>query len=238
MSIIYHNQMIQGSNEWLLARCGIVTASELDSLVTPLWKVKDGAAVESYVAFKLAEKWLGYAIQTFSGANMDQGKIRESEAIPAYVFQFDRDIQRVGLVVSGDGLIGASPDGMFYDGSGIEIKCPEPQKHTLYLLANECPKEYRHQVQGSMYVCGSDHWEFLSYCRDFPVLRVVVERDEKAMQAIAEAVALFHERFSAGWDRLVEANGGEPVRISQNTSATPLLDEYFETDWTKVTNGQ
>lgn len=220
----------QNTPEWLQARCGIVTASELDSLVTPkTWKVKDGAAVDSYVAFKLAEKWMGYAIQTFSGGNMDQGKVREQDAIPAYEFEFDRKIKRVGFVMSDDGLIGASPDGMFEeDNDGVEIKCPEPQKHTLYLLANECPTEYRHQVQGSMAVCGSDHWEFYSYCGGFPSLRVVVKRDEKAMQAIADAVGLFHERFAKGWERLVDANGGEPVRTPNVKSLTPILDEYFD----------
>lgn len=227
----------QGSEEWLQARMGIATASELDSLVTPLWKIKEGAAFDSYVAFKLAEAWLGHPIQTFSGGMMDQGKVREDEAIPAYEFLFKTTIKRVGFIISDDGLVGGSPDGIFEEQvafinedsgkppvdlvpgvgqikieSGIEVKCPEPQKHVAYLLVGECPKEYRHQVQASMYVTGAKWWTFMSYCRDFPIFTVVVERDEKAMAAIAEAAKLFRDRFDAGWAELVKSNGGEPVR--------------------------
>ncbi len=102
---------------------------------------------------------------------------------------------------------------MFDDGSGIEIKSPEPQKHVAYLLGGECPKDYRHQVQTSMYVTGAKHWVFMSYCRSFPMFTVKVDRDEKAMSAIAEASKLFRERFDAGWAELVKRNGGEPVRV-------------------------
>ena len=40
--------MAQGSVEWHAARMGVVTASEADCLVTPKWKVKEGAGPGTY----------------------------------------------------------------------------------------------------------------------------------------------------------------------------------------------
>jgi hypothetical protein len=215
----------QGSMEWLEARMGVPTASELDALVSPLWKVRESAGVDSYVAFKLAEKFRGYPIQTFQSGMMEQGEIREKEALPSYEFNYDCKIKRVGFILTDDGMAGCSPDGMFSDGTGIEVKCPEPQKHVLYLLGGECPKEYRHQVQGSMYVTGAATWKFFSYCRGFPDFVITVARDEKTMESIAEAIGLFHEKFDAGWVKLVAANGGrvpERPKPVEQAEPTPL----------------
>ena len=35
MTITYHPELIQGSDEWHAARCGLLTASEMKLIVTP-----------------------------------------------------------------------------------------------------------------------------------------------------------------------------------------------------------
>ena len=37
-----HAEMIQGSDEWLAARCGLLTASEMKLIVTPTLKILPG----------------------------------------------------------------------------------------------------------------------------------------------------------------------------------------------------
>ena len=39
----------QGSTEWFQARRGVISASEIDALVTPLWKVRTGEGVQTYL---------------------------------------------------------------------------------------------------------------------------------------------------------------------------------------------
>ncbi|MBE3117479.1 MAG: hypothetical protein IMZ50_01820, partial [Candidatus Atribacteria bacterium] len=72
--------MPQGSIEWLAIRSKYPTASEFDQLVSPVkLKVREGKSIASYVATKLAEKWMGAPLEGFTPtANMDQGTIRET----------------------------------------------------------------------------------------------------------------------------------------------------------------
>lgn len=204
----------QGSDEWFAARCGIPTASEFDALVTPVFKLRTGEGVETYLNRKLAERWSGFVPRDGGSFRMEQGTMLESEARPWYEFESGREIREVGFIVTDDGRCGCSPDGLFVDADeGIEIKCPAPHTQVGYLRGGELPKEYAAQVHGSMFVTGADRWTFVSYSRTLPKFVLVVERDEKAIAAIAEAIAQFNERFDAAWAKLVDINNGPPNRI-------------------------
>ncbi len=228
----------QGSDEWLRLRAGIPTASEFGALVTPLWKAREGDGVGTYLTKKLAERWLGSPLMTFSGGSMEQGSIREAEAKPFYEFTTGDLIESVGFVTTDDGRIGCSPDGLL-NGGGIEIKCPEPHTHVRYLIDGELPKEYAPQVYGSMLVTGAPRWKFMSYSRNFPPLVLTIERDEKIICAIRGAVEAFNEILDRAWAKLVEINGGdEPVRTVQRKPrkvadpfAAVTLDQELLREW-------
>jgi hypothetical protein len=200
----------QGSADWFQARLGIVTASEMDSIVSPTFKVRDSKGVKSYVARKVAERWLGEPLATFSGGAAEQGTFLEKEARPYYSARFDVDIETVGFVTSDDGTMGCSPDGMFADGTGIEIKSPQPEKHIAYLLAGVLPEEYGVQVHGSMLVTGAPWWTFMSYCRRLPPLILRVMRDPTIMAVMEAAVSRAASDIDAGYQTLLELNGGPP----------------------------
>lgn len=202
----------QRSDEWFAARLGIPTASELDSLVTPLGKVREGDGVQSYLSRKLAERWTEMPIEGGGSWSMEQGGFLEDEALPWYELRHNVDVTQVGLVLNDEGTFGASPDGLVMDGDrvryGLEIKCPQPPNHVKWLLGGEVPKDYLLQCYGGMFVTGAPAWVFLSYHRKFPPLVVRLERDEKMMSAIGEAVSAFADRMREGWDRLLLAEGG------------------------------
>ena len=188
---------VQGQGSWYAARMGVVTASEIDALVTPKWKVRTGDGVESYLTRKLAEKLLNWSPDQLQAFAVDQGKILETIAIPWYEFTYDTKVKRVGFCLSDDGRTGCSPDGLLPDGTGLEIKSPQPPNHIAYLLGGTVPDQYLPQVQFSIYVTGAPHWTFVTYNNQLPPLVVRVDRDEKAQAAIAEAVMLFNARFDA-----------------------------------------
>ncbi len=199
----------QHSTEWTQARLGVVTASEVDALVTPLWKVRAGEGVETYLYRKLSEKLLGWSPADLSGGGtwaMDQGNVVETIARPWYAFEYNCDIQTPGFIVSDDGKIGCSPDGLVGDDCGLEIKAPQPPTHLKYLIANEVPKDYLPQIHFSMLVTGRPRWMFVSYSRQFPPLVIEVKRDEKIIGALNDALESFFERFDAihaqvkGWN--------------------------------------
>lgn len=209
---IYHVE--QSSLEWLALRSGVVTASEADSLVSPTFEVRKGAMPASYLAQKLAEKWIGGPLPGFMGVDMELGKILETEAIPAYEFENSATVERVGFITNDAGTIGCSPDGLLGTDGGLELKCPLAATHVKYLLAGELPGDYAVQVQFSLWVTRRNHWKFMSYRRSFPSMLLTVQPDAKAFKAFDDAIPPFLEKMNAGWKKLVEMNGSEPAKNS------------------------
>jgi hypothetical protein len=198
--------------EWLAARAGVVTASEFDQVVTPEFKARTGEMPRSYLARKVAEKWLGSPLAGYQSIDMEIGQVLEDRALPAYRLLTGNPVTRVGLVTTDDGTIGCSPDGLIGDFSGIEIKCPRPETHVKYLLNATLPKEYAPQVHGGMFVTGRKEWVFMSYARGFPPFIMTVERNDEIMEALGDALNDFATQLNEAYQRLIEINDGPPKR--------------------------
>lgn len=140
---------------------------------------------------------------------MEQGRILEEEAIPWFEYEFGEQIERVGLIMTDDGTVGCSPDGLLGEDGGIEIKCPYSETHIKYLLDNKLPADYAAQVHGSLYVTGREWWKFVSYRRGFPAFVLKVNRDNAIIRQIDAALQAFQEKFNTAWATLIELNGGE-----------------------------
>lgn len=193
----------QNTSAWLQSRCGVVTASEFDNVISPEWKARTGQGVETFLLRKVAERCMGYPQQMFTGSGAtEQGKLLEERAIPYYEFSHNVEIQRVGFCTSDDSKIGCSPDGLLGDEGGIEVKCPEHHTHVKYLLGGIVPKDYLAQIHGSMYVTGRKWWVFMSYSSFFPPLIIRVERNEIIQNAIHESLTRFVGELDASEIRL------------------------------------
>ncbi len=201
--------MAQGSVEWFEARKGVVTASEIDSLVTPAWKVRTGKGVDSYMFRKLAEKSVGWAADFGGSYQMDQGSIAEKIALPWFNFTYNADARPVGFCISDDGRTGCSPDAMIGDDNGLEIKFPSHPVHLQYLAEGVLPDDYAAQVHFSMYVTGFKQWEFVSFSKVFPSLHVTVKRNEEIQAVIHEALQKFFVKFDAHYAVIKSAQDAE-----------------------------
>jgi len=185
----------QGSGEWLTARLGKITASEIDCLVSPTGKVRTGDGPYRYLCRKVSERVLGWSAEDAGSFAMNQGSIVECEARPWFQFEYGLDIQTAGFCVTDDGRCGCSPDGLIGDHGGLEIKSPTPPVHMEYLLGGVVPLDYVLQVQFSLWVTGRQWWKFLSYSRQLPPLVVHVTPDPAIQEAISKAVASFAIKF-------------------------------------------
>lgn len=219
-----HTNIEQNSVDWTILRSGKITASELDSIISPLGKVRDSDGVETYVTQKLCEMWTGGPLVSLQGIfDVDQGRLLEERAKPAFTVHTGIEIQNVAFIETDDGRVGCSPDALIGSESGAEIKCPRLDTHVGYLLAGKLPKQYVAQVQGSMFVTGCATWHFFSYCRSMPPLHLVVERDEKFQEALKTAIEACIEKLDEAMAKLIEINGGGPPRLRPLTPMPPKM---------------
>lgn len=217
--------VVQGSDEWLKSRAGIPTASDFDQLVKEDFEPRTGEMPRTYLAKKLAEKWLGYPLPSEQSFHMEQGSIREDDAIPWFEMETGIDLQRPGFITDDEARWGCSPDGMIDDArgweslvklfstgaktvtcdapqGGLEIKCPSIPQHVKWLMKGVLPPEHAAQVYGSMLVTGAPCWTFLSYRPKFPPLLLPIPRDEEKIGKLRAALDKFNEDFQKAFEKL------------------------------------
>lgn len=160
------HRFAQYSEDWWRTRTGVITASEVGPFV-----VNSGAvaakARRKLIAKKLAEL-AGEVEEAFPNDAMKRGTALEPFARAEYSRMFSVEVEEVGFVSHDQLKLGCSPDGLVMDGEtivrGLEIKCPSPTTHTLWLLDGDLPEEHKWQVHMSMAIAGADCWDFFSYC--------------------------------------------------------------------------
>lgn len=234
-----HREFHQKSDVWLLAKSGIVTASEMDALVTPKWKIKEGDAAETLLNEKLAEWWTGRPLDSISTFAMENGNILEDEAKPYYEISYGEKVETVGLVTDETdtraATIGCSPDGLIGEDGGLEIKCPNADTHVRYLRAGTVPEKYLAQVHFSLYVTGRKWWKFFSYRRKFPPVHVTVQHDPAIVAVIEKALFIFMAEFEKGKKLLIEKNGGVPPPPKMSPPPNIRFSTESESEYAKRT---
>jgi hypothetical protein len=210
----FHKTIEQGSWDWMEARSGKVTGSEIGNLISDKGKLREwkSATPNTYLARKLAEKWRGGPVESFFGSRQtDQGTLIEPMARKYFAALMDIQIDQVGGIESDDGRLWCSPDGLIGETEGLEIKCPNPDTHIGWLLeGHQVPEEHVLQVQFALFMTGWAQWRFLSYVKDMPPLIVAVTPEPNIIQTITWAVEEFQARFDAAWAVLLDMNGGPP----------------------------
>jgi putative phage-type endonuclease len=197
--------MQQGTNEWRLARCGSLGASQLSDALA---KTKSGwgASRENLKSRMVIERLTGLPVDGYESPAMIWGRDKEEEARIAYSFMTGHDVTEVGLYKHPT-IIGthASPDGLVGDDGCIEIKCPNSATHIEVLKTNQIAHKYILQMQWQM-ACADRQWcDFVSFDPRMPdhlMLYIArVHRDNDMLATLESEVA----EFLAEVDKDVEA---------------------------------
>ena len=183
----------QGSDEWIAARRGIVTASVIGQLITA--KTVKPASNDYSRALTLnlvAERITGYTEPAYVSNDMMRGKMDEPLARDLYSRTY-APVTEVGFMTEDKWgfTLGFSPDGLVGSGGLIEVKSRRPKKHLATILADEVPLENMAQIQAGLLVSGRAWCDYLSYCGGMPMWRKRVTADERWADAIVEAVNTF-----------------------------------------------
>ena len=213
MGITTHENLLQGSDEWLAARLGLITASEMKLLVTPTLKIADNEKTRAHIYELAAQRISQYVEPTYVGDDMLRGMDDEIEARAIYSANVAA-LQTVGFITNDKWgfTLGYSPDALVGDNGLIEIKSRRQGLQVKSMV--ECfsggtiPAEYMLQVQTGLLVSERDWLDFVSYSGglhmavvrvwpDDAIQSAILEACEAAEEKIADAIAQYHATVAA-----------------------------------------
>ena len=188
--------MPQGSPEWLAARLGRVTMSELKSLLV---KGKGpgglGAGAITYMHQLIGERITGELAEPFQG-NTHTRRGHELEGVARALYcdaTGEPQPQEVGIILNHE--VGYSPDSLVGANGLLEIKTKLPKFQIEVLLNGEIPDEHLPQCQGGLWVSEREWIDFVSYWPGMPMFIKRAYRDDIMIRTIAERVEAFHEEM-------------------------------------------
>ena len=195
--------------EWLDAKLGIPSASSFKKILTPTGRLSKSR--ERYLATLLAEWALGqqWDLHVSKSEWVTRGLELEPQARAWYEVVY-ADVEEVGFVWRDEErMVGCSPDGLVGDDGMLELKCPAPGTHVLYLSNPALMlKDYWWQVQGQMWVAGREWCDIMSFCPGLPEVLERVRPDEKAFDALDTHMPVFVEEIREGRAALREKGVG------------------------------
>lgn len=185
----------QGTDEWLMARLGVPTASEFDAILTCGRGGKPSQTRLTYMFKLIGERLTDEPSAKFGNVHTDRGHALEPEARELYEIITGNTPEPIGFVSRGK-WCGASPDSFVGDNGMLEIKTKLPHLQIPVLLSGDVPNEHVAQLQGQLWVCEREWVDFLSYWPGLRPFLKRVHRDEGYIAKLAAAVAEFHEQMN------------------------------------------
>ena len=207
MAIVYHDSVVQGSDEWMSLRCGRLTASEVKLILTPTLKVANNDKTRAHVFELLAQRISRYVEPTYISDDMLRGWADEITARDLYA-QHHAPVQEVGFVTNDEWgfTIGYSPDGLVGDDGLIEVKSRRQKYQVQTIATGEVPEEYVLQLQTGLLVTKRKWIDFISYSGGLPMFVQRVLPDRTIQAAIIAAATDFEmkiaENLAAYWARI------------------------------------
>ena len=212
MSLKFYRDLIQGTDEWHAARCGMVTASVAGKLLTSTLKVADNESSRGVVLTLAAERITGYVDPTYCGSSMERGHEDEPYARDTYS-EHVAPVDEAGFMVRdfGDYRIGYSPDGLVSVDGQIEVKSRLQKIHLRAILEDRVPAENMAQLQCGLLVSGRDWCDYVSFCGGMPLYVKRVKPDLAWHAAILAAVELLESSVETITTRYHAATAGLPT---------------------------
>ncbi len=210
MTITYHRDLVQGSDEWHAARCGMLTASEMRLIITPTLKVASNEKERAHLFELLAQRVTGYVEPSYVSDDMLRGREDEIEARALYAERY-APVEECGFVVNDRWgfRIGYSPDGLVGSGGLIECKSRRQKYQVETIVSGAMPDDYMIQAQTGMLVAERQWLDFVSYSGGLPMATIRVYPDARIQEAILVAAESFEERLSVRLKQYREALTGK-----------------------------
>ena len=191
--------LIQRSPEWYAARCGMLTCSEIENIITPAkLQYADNRTSRWHLYELLAQRVTKYVEPHYISFDMMRGYDDELDAKRYYADNI-APVQDCGFITNDEFgfTLGYSPDGLVGDDGVVEVKGHLQRIHLEILMSGKMPDDCMIQVQGGLLVSRRKWCDFISFCGGMPMSPVRVVADAAVQRAIVLAATTFHEKLDA-----------------------------------------
>ena len=156
--MIIHNDIIQGSEEWLALRLGKMTASHAQAIAA------GGKGLDTLCRKLAGELFVGKPFPTkYKNDAMQRGNDLEPEAALVYSLSKGVEVETVGFVEYNE-YVGCSPDRLVGSDGGLEIKCPDYGLHNdLILGVADFDSGYVWQCRMCTLILKREWWDLQSF---------------------------------------------------------------------------
>lgn len=178
-----HNDLVQGTPEWLQVRIGKFTASDAQAISA------NGKGLETLVYKKAAEIMTGKPEESYTNQDMERGNTLEDMARDYYQIRNGVVVEQVGFVEMSD-QVGCSPDGLVGEEGLIEIKCKNDTNFVKFMFDGKIDTKYEWQMQMQLLVTGRQWVDYALFNPNFREALIVarVIRDEKKIEKIEKGI--------------------------------------------------
>ena len=204
--------LVQGTDEWIYARLGKVTASRIKDVVA---KAKTGNVSESRRTYRknlAVERIKGKPRSgMYKSEILDRGNDTEPQAREEYVRATFNEVTEVGFVTHPRiDMSGCSPDGLVAPDGLIQIKCPLDDAHYETLKNDKIDGGYIKQIQWEM-ACTERKWcDYVSFNPEWPddlQLKIIrIDRDDEMIAELEKQVVIFLKEVDEEVKSLTERN--------------------------------
>lgn len=210
MGLEIYEELEQGSDAWLEARRGLLTASQIKLILTPKGMRYSPKKSKGLLATLAAQRISGVIESEFVSNHMLRGSIDEVEAKLLYALKYN-ETQEIGFVTNDKWgfKLGFSPDAFVGDDGLIECKSRLHKYQVETILSNSVPEEYLPQIHMGMMVSERKWCDFVSYSAGLPMFVQRVYASKTVKDKLLDAAEKFHndmDKLMYEYEQKLQAN--------------------------------
>ena len=189
--IIYTDK--QGTEEWLAARRGVITASKFKTCRDKLKNGNPTKACLNYAMDTARERCGGTVLPTYANLAMKTGTEQEPIARMAYEMETDSFVAEAGFICTDDRIFGGSVDGMIEADGLWECKAMVSSDTLFTAVVDGDISEYVDQCNGNMWLLGRKWIDLHLWVYDLPHLSQIIriQRDDDVVNELEKDLMEF-----------------------------------------------
>lgn len=203
----------QGTDEWLEARRGVITASRAKDARDRDSKGKPSAKMLNYAMDTARERCGGKAAPVYQNAAMRMGSEEEQFAAIEYMARTGRALSEAFFITTDDRKFGLSLDRWVDREAAIEVKTMVSSATLFKAMVEGDISEYRDQCVFALWVLRLQWVDLCLWAPDLPnPLKVIrITRDEAEIQRLEDDMVAFDRLVCQYEASLRKAMGADPA---------------------------